>query len=413
MRDLHGADEHLRFAEGALETGTNADPSRGGESIQSMIDAGRAVISVMQGDALRAMSQAEAALAGLDNRNVRARSIASIALGLACLSQGAARTAAQAFGDVAIANRATSFALFMVLAAVGEACAHRMAGALDLAQVTYDQAVRWSAEHSHASLLAGSLYTGLADILRERNELEAALECATQGITLERALGAEEAERWIEWHICNLLILARIKQAQGDLEGALTLVREAQEQLAGLDAVSFCAILAAFEAQLHLAQGDLAAAVRWLRRTQAHEPPTSFGLTPQYFVYAAEHLTIAPIQVLIAQGRASCDPTPVRRALALLDQLQDKTVGRDEGDLSWLRVKSLALRALAYQTLGEMAPAREAIERALALAEPEGYVRIFVDEGPAMDELLRQMGIRRDQYSQNAHQEPPPQAGSP
>ena len=410
MRDLRGGEEYLQHAEAGLDAASSGAgyplgvspakpaagyPARSIESIRAMIGAGRAVISVMQGDAARAIPQAQVALEGLDDTNIRARSLAGVALGLAYLSQGVAgkparrfQAAAEAFKGVAAVNRPTNNGLFMMLAAVGEASAHRMAGVLDLARGTYEQAFEWSTEHSHPSLLVGSLYTGLADILRERNELDAALDRVTHGIRLSNELGAPRAERWIEWHICNLLVLARIKQAQGDLESALDLVREAQEQLEGFGAISFAAILAAFESQLHLVQGDLDSAARWFRSVEATEASPRFGLTPQVFVYASEHVEIAPIQVLIAQGRASGDPAPVRRARTLLEQLQEKA---ERSEQAWLRIKTLALRALACQALDEVAPALAALEQALALAEPQGYVRVVADEGPPMANLLRQI----------------------
>jgi LuxR family maltose regulon positive regulatory protein len=398
MHDLRGAEEYLHYAEAALDTapkqarwasmGTSGDDR---ENLRAVINASRAVISVMQGDAARAIPQARSALDGLDATNVRARSLAGIALGLAHLSQGAASDAAEAFSGVTAVNRATNIGLFIVLAAVGEASAQRMAGALDQSRIVYEQAIAWSEDPAHLFLLAGSLYTGLADILREQHELDAALDSATHGIKLSTDLGAARAERWIEWHICNLLVLARIKQAQGDLEGALVLVREAQEQLTGFGALSLAAILAAFEAQLHLARGDLDASVRWLRSVEAHQAPLRFGLTPHFFVYASEHLEIAPIQVLIAQGRGFRDPAPVHRALALLDQLQEKAT---HSGLTWLRVKTLVLQALASDVLGEPAPALAAVEQALELAEPERYVRVFADEGLPMAVLLRRLRAR-------------------
>jgi len=398
MHDLRGGQEYLHHAEAALDTapkqaqwasaGTSGDDR---ENLRAVINASRAVISVMQGDAARAMLQAQAALDGLDATNFGARSLAGIALGLAHLSQGAASDAAEAFSGVTAVNRATNIGLFIVLAAVGEASALRMAGALDQSRITYEQAIAWSEDPSHPSLLVGSLHTGLADILREQHELDAALDSATHGIKLSTDLGAARAERWIEWHICNLLVLARIKQAQGDLEGALVLVREAQEQLKGSGAISLAGILAAFEAQLYLARGDLDSAVRWLQSVEAHQAPLRFGLTPQFFVYASEHLEIAPIQVLIAQGRGSRDPTPVHRALALLDQLQGRTT---RSGLAWLQVKTLLLHALASDVLGEPAPALAAVEQALELAEPERYVRAFADECLPMAALLRRLRAR-------------------
>jgi LuxR family maltose regulon positive regulatory protein len=398
MHDLRGGEEYLDYAEAALDTaprqaqwastGSTGDDR---ENLRALINANRAIISVMQGDATRAMLQAQAALDGLDDTNFGAKSLAGVALGLAHLSQGAASDAAEAFRGVTAVNRATNIGLFIVLAAVGEASAWRMAGALDRSRATYEQAIAWSEDPSHPSLLVGSLYTGLADILREQQELDAALDRAKHGLQRSSDLGAARAERWIEWHICNLLVLARIKQARGDLEGALVLVREAREQLAGSGAISVVSILAAFEAQLHVARGDLDSAVRWLRSMETQQDPLRFGLTPQLFVYASEHLDLAPIQVLIAQGRDSGDPTPVQRALVLLEQLQGRTA---RSGLTWLRVKTLLLQALACDVLGEPARSLVAIEQALALAEPERYVRAFADEGPPMAALLHPLEAR-------------------
>jgi LuxR family maltose regulon positive regulatory protein len=394
FRDLQRAEEYLRHAEVALPMSPEAYPADERETMQAAIDADRALISVLRGDADVAIVQAQAVLAGLDDAGsgtgsvsgVAARSIALIALGLAHLSRGTASESIEAFREVAAANHAPYQAVLPFLAAVGEACAHRLAGDLDLARSTYERAIPWSVEYSHTSLLAGSLYTGLADILRERNELEAARERAAQGIGLMPESGAAGTERWIEWQVCNLLVLARIKQAQGDLDGALAAVHEAQEQLAGFGATAFIAILGAFEAQLQVARGDVDAAVRWLRRAEEWQAPLHFGPIPQVFVYLAEHLEIAPVQVLIAEGRASGDPAPIHRALVLLDQLRN-TVERS--DVVWLRARALVLQALARQALGETPAALLALDEALALAGPGGHLRLFLDEGPALTELLR------------------------
>jgi LuxR family maltose regulon positive regulatory protein len=69
--------------------------------------------------------------------------------------------------------------------------------------------------------------------------------------------------------------------------------------------------------------------------------------------------------------------------------------------LMWLRIKVYALQALAYQALGDSPQAMERLEQALSLAEPENYIRIFIDEGAPMAELLGRMkdeGGRRKEY---------------
>jgi LuxR family maltose regulon positive regulatory protein len=399
LRDMRGAEEYLRYAEAALETIPRRAPSgRGAQysaadpgNVRAVIAAGRAIIMAIRGDTLQAIAQARAALEGLDDTDIRSRSLATIGLGLAYLSQGAAPEAAATFRGMATVNQATSFSLFRVLAIMGQACAYRLAGTLDPALALYERAIAWSTEQDHPSLLAGSLSTGLADILRERNELEAALDRATQGIKLSNDLGAARTERWLEWHVCDLLVLARIKQAQGDLDGALMVVRQAQEQLEGFGALSFTAVLAAFEAQLQLGRGDLDAAIRCLRSAEAYEAPPRFGLTPQFFIYASEHLELAPSQVLLAQGRATGDLGPVRRALTLLDQLRVKV---DRADLVWSRVKILTLQGVANQLLDDLPRALEGLDQALVLAQPQRYIRLFIDEGPPVADLLRQLPAR-------------------
>jgi hypothetical protein len=98
-----------------------------------------------------------------------------------------------------------------------------------------------------------------------------------------------------------------------------------------------------------------------------------------------EHVAIAPVQILLAQGRASGDPAPLHRALALLER---QRVEAERFGLTWCRIKALALQALAYQALGEDKRSRGALEEALRLGQPEGYIRVLADEGEPLASLL-------------------------
>ncbi len=108
-------------------------------------------------------------------------------------------------------------------------------------------------------------------------------------------------------------------------------------------------------------------------------------MSAQYRIYAYEHAAIAPIQVLIAWGRSSGDPTPLREALALLEAQGHEP---EQSALPWRHIKALTLQALAYQELGDGEQALAVLTRALGLAEPEGYVRLFADEGAPLAALL-------------------------
>ena len=107
-----------------------------------------------------------------------------------------------------------------------------------------------------------------------------------------------------------------------------------------------------------------------------------------FFVHAYEHIAIAPIQVLIAQGHASGDRASVERALVLLDHHRRQA---ERTGFVWLQIKTLALQALAHHALEDRGHALAALREALILAQPEGYIRLFADEGELMADLLREV----------------------
>jgi LuxR family maltose regulon positive regulatory protein len=114
-------------------------------------------------------------------------------------------------------------------------------------------------------------------------------------------------------------------------------------------------------------------------------------LNPLIVVYTYEHLSIAPVQVLLAQGRAAAERASLQRALVLLEQQRQEA---ERTGMPWRRIKALVLQALTYQALGDMTQSLTALEQGLVLAAPEGYRRIFLDEGVPMLALLRQAAVQ-------------------
>src|SRR5579884_26216 len=187
FRDFRRAEENLQHAEVALlESPEKYSPDER-EGLRAVIEADRALIAVLQGDADGAVGQAREVLARSEDAGggtgsstlLTARSIACIALGLGHLSRGAPNGAIEAFRGISAADHAPPAAVVPFLAAAGEAAGQRLLGKFELARLTYEQAVEVLTEDF---LLVGSLHTGLADILRERNELDTALEWATHGV---------------------------------------------------------------------------------------------------------------------------------------------------------------------------------------------------------------------------------------
>ena len=133
----------------------------------------------------------------------------------------------------------------------------------------------------------------------------------------------------------------------------------------------------ACQVQLRLWLGDVETAGRWAEG-QAGTLKRELPETLPIFLREVQQVSLA--RVYLAQGKTE-------EVLVIFDQIhaQAKAAGR------MTRVIELCLlKALALQEQGKATAALEALERSLALAEPEGYVRLFVDEGAPMATLLRQ-----------------------
>ena len=210
---------------------------------------------------------------------------------------------------------------------------------------------------------AGPAYVGLGEVAYQRNELENALRHVTEGIALCRQFA------YTPPLAAGLATLAWIRQASGDPAGALEAIGEAGQ--AALGPPGLFNPVPAQRARLLLAQGDLAEAARWT---------SECGLRPDDEPdYPREPGHLVLTRVLLAQGQ----PT---RALALLGRLHAAAAAQDRtGSL----IEIGALRALALAASGEEAAAVAALAGALTLACPQGYVRVFTDEGPPMVALLR------------------------
>src|SRR6266851_4996579 len=241
--------------------------------------------------------------------------------------------------------------------------AERAQGNLDAALATCRQALDTFGESSQTAL-TGPAHVGLAQVLYERNELTAALDHATRGVTLCRQLAFTPALA------TGLAIVARIRHAQGDAAGALDAMGEAGQAGLSPQVITLFNPAPSQRARLLLAQGDTAAAARWTQQR---------GLRPDDepgYPQEREYLVLA--RVLLAQDRPG-------RALTLLDRLlaQAATGGRI-GSVIEIR----ALQALAHQASRDEPAAMAALVEALTLSCPQGYVRVFADEGPPMGALL-------------------------
>src|SRR6266700_5056196 len=252
-------------------------------------------------------------------------------------------------------------------------------GRLREAAATYEQVLHLVPEQEVLRVLVGSAgyYFGLGDLLREWNDLDAAERFLAQGMELVRGTLTVAAHVVTQGYATQ----ARLQQARGDYHGAIATL-DAFEQLAReRHFISDVGVhMAAVRTQVELAQGNLKASVRWVDAS---------GLTASdedlSYPHEREYLTL--VRVRIAQGRADPVGSFLQDALHLLDRLL--TDAEIKARMSSV-LEILVLRALALHAQSDRAGALSTLERALMFAEPEGYVRLFVDEGAPMLTLLRQ-----------------------
>jgi len=256
-------------------------------------------------------------------------------------------------------------------------------GRLCQAARTIEEGRQLASEHEGLpTLLNGIDYYFLqGDLLREWNQLKQAEELLEQGMDLDRGAVTAEAEMISRGY----LALARLQQACGQGTQANQTL-EAFSHLAHRRgfARTLLAGGAAARAQLALAQGDLAAAIRWVEES-------SLSTTDELsYPREREFLTLA--RVRIAQGRVQPMGFFLSDALGLLERLLEDAEPKERRS-SVLEI--LLLRALALQAQGKQAEALGTLERALVCAEPEGFIRLFLDEGAPMLVLLRQASARQ------------------
>ncbi len=333
---------------------------------RGILAAMRAAVASVREDAPPTIAFARQALAALPPASAFWRTVALVSLGLAYDAGGAMAAAGRTLVEAAALARTTGNRYLALVATMNLARVRAAEGRLHASADVCRQGLALIAEQGGTRLpVAAYVHIQLGKLAYERNELDAAGRHLAEGIGGVRA-PSEQLRVLIEGYATY----ARVKQGEGDAPGATEMLCRA-EQAAQASHLPWAApLVAAQRARLVLRQGDVAAAVRWAEETDlrpADEPAyeREFG-----------HLTLA--RVLIARGEPEA-------ALPLLDRLRAAAEAAARWD-SVLEV--LVLQAPAQQAAGNAGDALASLERALALAEPEGYVRRFVDEGAPLAALL-------------------------
>ncbi|MBP7686265.1 MAG: AAA family ATPase [Thermoflexales bacterium] len=224
------------------------------------------------------------------------------------------------------------------------------------------------------------LYRGLSEVLCEQGDQEAAM----QQLLTAQQLGEHGA--LTGWPQRLAVAQARLKIAQGDLVSALVLLDEAERQYVRNPLPEWP--IAAIKARMWIRQGRLTEAQAWVR-DQRLSPTDDLSYLREF-----DHLTLA--RVLLAQYKTDRTGDTLQATLALLERLLHAA---EAGGRNGSVIEILIVQALAHQAQQDLPHALDSLERALTLAEPEGYSQLFVDEGVPLAELLRKLeGGKRQTY---------------
>jgi LuxR family transcriptional regulator, maltose regulon positive regulatory protein len=248
-------------------------------------------------------------------------------------------------------------------------------GRLHEAMTTYERTLQWAMEPG-APIQRGAadMYVGMSALHREHNDLET----ATQHLLTSQTLGTLAGMPQNPYRWCAAM--ARIREAQGDLDGALELLDQAGRLYDGAFSPNVRPI-ATRKTRVWVAQGRLGEALGWAREQ---------GLSVENelsYLHEFDHITLA--RVLLARYDSADDS--ISGVVGLLERLLKAA---EEGGRMGSVIEILVLQALAYHVQGDLPAALLPLQRALALAEPEGYVRMFLDEGSSMLQLLREASAR-------------------
>jgi LuxR family maltose regulon positive regulatory protein len=346
-------EQKLLTAEKALK---KAEADENAQDLAGQVAFIRAMLAIpqYQGDII--LTQSLRALEFLHPDNLSARSAATWTLGFAYQLQGDRPSASRSYREVISFGQSTPSIMITIAATTGLGSIQEADGQLVLAAESYERVIQLAGEPPLPA--ACEAHLGLARIYYEWNELNAAELHGQQSMQLARQVASVDT-----YALCELFF-TRLKLALGDVAGAAANLAKADQFIRKHNFVSRMPDIVAAQVLMLLHQGNLVAAAELAR---------------------SQELAISQARVHLAQGDA---PT----ALAVLKQLRQRTEKISSPDE---RLKIMALQVAAQYANGDKPEASELLVEALKLAETGGFIRLFIDEGIALAELVSESDLHK------------------
>ncbi len=375
---MEAAEEYLQAAELAMQA--NA-PGTLDPGLVSEVAAARLGITLYRKDLPTTIALAQQVLAMIPPDKSRVRAHTMMRLGLAYNWHGELAKADTAYAEATRLGQAASDVYTAVLAKSNQAGIRYERGELRQAAALDQQAIDLAGVMGAPQApIVGSVQQSLAEYYYEWDELETAARLVQAAFTRLRHAGNPRLM------LLSYVTLTRILNAQGDVTGALEALQQAEKLVRDHSLpIRYTSPVMALRLQQWLAQGNHKAATDWLQ---------SSGLQVDAAITAGEEgQSQAVARVLLAQGEFDA-------ALHWLVRLRQsaEALGRQVHV-----IRMLALQSVALSLKGDKAAALATLAHGLQLAEPQGYIRTFVDEGEPMRDLIAEYAIRNAESSRRTY----------
>jgi LuxR family maltose regulon positive regulatory protein len=383
--EIEGVEERLQDAERWLDTTADAgqgSPARPAEMIvadeeeyrrlPAAIEVYRAALALARGDVPGTVRHARRATDLAPEDDHLGRASAAGFLGLASWSSGDLEAGHSAYAECMAGLYRAGYVSDTFGCAIALADIRLAQGRLGEAMSTYEQALR-RAQAQGGPALRGTadMHVGMSEIHCERDDVNS----ATRHLQESQDLGEHTGLSQNRYR--SRVAMARVAQAEGNLAGALDLLNEAERCYVS-DFFPNVRPVPALRARVWVRQGRFGEALGWARE---HGLAVDDDLS---YLREFEHITLA--RLFLARHVDERAERSVHEATRLLQRL---VLAAEEGGRTGRVIEIVILQALAHQAQGDMPAALACLGRAVTLAEPEGYVRIFADEGPPIVPLLR------------------------
>lgn len=353
ISDLTGVEQKLQAAEAALQNHEMDDKTR---DLIGHIASIRATLGVSRHDIDAVISQSHRALEYLNPHNLPVRTATTWSLGYAYQLQGDRATAARAYQEAITISESIGHFIIVLMASIGLGSIHETENQYVQALQIYQRILHMVRNHPIPVIC--EVHLGMARIAYEWNDLDTADQHAQKSLQLSQQIATTDR------FVASQVFMARVKLAQGDISAAALILEKAEQLARQYQFMRQVPDIIAAQVRMLLLQGDV---------------PTAAQLIQGY------DLPLSQARVSIVQSHPS-------EALAVLGPFRAYVDARNWKDE---RLKLMVMQAVAHHVHGEKEKALQGLRDVLALAEPNGFIRLFVDEGAPMAQLLTEAAARK------------------